>query len=184
MTIQANLLFNDRVFLERGESERAVRTLFNNFAQNLYRDVNCFTEHPITDFGIGFGPFYKTPDEAQFIVNLRNHLLLETGDTLRLLPGVPRDWLASGKTLSFERMATFFGPIGVNVTVGPKEIELTMRAEWRKAPGTLAVCLRTPDRKTPASVSLNGEPLPQPVWKGETLLLNHPSKSLCLTVKY
>ena len=104
MTIQSNLLFNDQAYLQRNEPERAIRGLFNNFAQNLYRDVYCFTEHPITDFGKGFGPFYKTSDEAQFITNLRNHLIREEGRSLYLLQGAAREWLAAGKALRFAGM--------------------------------------------------------------------------------
>ena len=152
MTIQSNLLFNDLVYLQRGESERAIRMLFNNFAQNLYRDVNCFSEHPITDFGLGFGPFFKTPDEAQFIVNLRNHLLREAGNTLYLLQGTPRAWFEAGKAIRFDNMATFFGPVSLSMRAEESAITLTVSASWRSAPEEIALYLRTPKGRPPVQV--------------------------------
>jgi hypothetical protein len=186
MTIQSNLLFNDEVYLERGESERAVRMLFNDFAQNLYRDVNCFTEHPITDFGLGFGPFFKTPDEAQFIVNLRNHLLLEEGDELCLLGGAPRAWLSAGKTLTFKDMATFFGPASLDLRVSEdgRTIDLSIDAKWRKAPRAIRLCLRTPGKEAPASITLNGDELPPTSLANEALTLENPPETIRLSLRY
>ena len=184
MTIQANLLFNDMLYLQRGESERAIRALCNNFAQNLYRDVNCFSEHPITDFGLGYGPFYKTPDESQFIANLRNHLLREDGDTLCLLQGACRGWLAAGETLSFERMASYFGPVSLRLAAEEDELRVTIQASWRNAPRQLALFLRTPDTRTPKSVTVNGVAIAPDAIDGEVVRLSTPAETLELIVRY
>ncbi len=184
MTIQSNLLFNDQVYLERGESERAIRMLFNDFAQNLYRDVNCFTEHPITDFGLGFGPFFKTPDEAQFIVNLRNHLLREKGNALCLLQGAPRTWFDAGKTIRFENMATFFGPVSCSMQAEKDAITLNVSASWRCAPEEIALYLRTPQGRTPVQVEINGAPLAGTSMEGDILRLQTPPEAFTLKVEY
>ena len=184
MTIQSNLLFNDQLFLQRGESERAIRTLFNNFAQNLYRDVNCFTEHPITDFGLGFGPFFKTPDEAQFIVNLRNHLLREENENLHLLQGAPRAWFAEGKTIRFSSMATYFGKVSCTLTAGKESFTLAMDAQWRNAPGEIVFHLRKPLPKAATGITMNDVNLPLSVLEGETIRLKNPPESFTLHVKY
>ncbi len=186
MTIQSNLLFNDLVYLQRGEPERAIRGLFNNFAQNLYRDVYCFTEHPITDFGKGFGPFYKTSDEAQFITNLRNHLIREDGRSLCLLQGASREWLGAGKTIQFSGMATWFGKVSLHVAVSEdgRTIRAEVSAQWRDTPETLLLFLRTPDGATPRSVRLNGLALGQEVLKADRLRLTNPAEWLDLTIQY
>ncbi len=184
MTIQSNLLFNDLVYLRRGESTHAVRALFNNFAQNLYRDMNCFTEHPITDFGLGFGPFFKTPDESQFIVNLRNHLLREEGDALYLLQGAPRAWLAPGKDICFEQMATYFGPVSFTLHAGEGTLEIAVDADWRTVPEEMVFFLRTPEGKAPVGATLNGKALPASAIDGETIRLKAPEGKLNLTVRY
>ena len=186
MTIQSNLLFNDLVYLQRGESERAIRCLFNNFAQNLYRDVNCFSEHPITDFGKGFGPFFKTPDEAQFINNLRNHLIREDNKTLYLLQGASQGWFAAGQSLRFEHMATYFGAVslGMSVAEDGRTIDVQVDAAWRTAPEDMVLCLRTHNRGTPKSVLLNGVNLGLKVYAGQKLTLAAPAQSMHLTVHY
>ena len=184
MTIQSNLLFNDQVYLQRGESKRAIRMLFNNFAQNLYRDVNCFTEHPITDFGLGFGPFFKTPDEAQFIVNLRNHLLREEDSTLCLLQGAPREWFIAGKTLRFENMATFFGPVSLSMQVEESTVTLNVTAKWRSVPEEIALYLRIPLEKAPVLAELNGVAISGEAEAGDVLRLKTPPETFTLKVQY
>lgn len=186
MTIQSNLLFNDLIYLRRGESARAIRGLFNNFAQNLYRDVNCFSEHPITDFGKGFGPFFKTPDEAQFINNLRNHLIREEGDALYLLQGAAQGWFAAGQTLRFERMATYFGVVSLHLGVAEdgKVIDVRVEAEWRTVPGELVLYLRTINGESPKAVLLNGAELGLEAYTDQKLTLASPAQALHLKVNY
>ena len=158
ITIQSNLLFNDLAYLERGEPERALRALFNNFAQNLYRDMNCFTEHPVPEFGRGAGPFFKTPDESQFIVLLRNHLVRETENGLNLLEGASRGWFGGGKKIEFEGFATAYGPVSFRTASSGTDItiEAEIKGEWRKTPEELNLYLRRPDKKTPVRVLVNG----------------------------
>ena len=158
-TVQSNLLFNDRVYLQRQQPSYAVRSLLNNFAQNLYRDMNCFTEHPIPEFGFGFGPFFKTSDEAQFLLNLRDHLLLEEGEELRLLPGCALEWLKEGEEISFENLSSWFGPVTFRygMKAGCLEAEGHLKGVWRKVP-RIRLLLRHPEGKLPSQVTLNGEP--------------------------
>lgn len=136
ITIQSNLLFNDLTYLKRDQPEYAVRALMNSFAQNLFRDVNCFTEHPIPEFGFGVGPFFKTPDESQFLINLRYHLLREAGDELHLLQGAARAWLAGGKEIVFKRLASAFGPVSLRVSMAADgaSAEVTLEGDWRRQP--------------------------------------------------
>ena len=146
----------------------------------------CFTEHPITDFGKGFGPFYKTSDEAQFITNLRNHLIREEGRSLYLLQGAAREWLAAGETLRFAGMATRFGKVGLEVTVSQdqKTIRATVDAQWRDTPETLVLCLRTPSGAQPRAVLLGGLALGGDAYDGEKLRLKNPAEHLELVIQY
>ncbi|MEA4998537.1 MAG: hypothetical protein VB087_04020 [Candidatus Limiplasma sp.] len=186
MTVQSNLLFNDLVYLQRDEPARAIRGLFNNFAQNLYRDVNCFSEHPITDFGKGFGPFFKTPDEAQFINNLRNHLIREDGQSLCLLQGAARGWFAPGQTLAFTGMATYFGRVSLRMAVQAdgRQIDVHWDAQWRDTPRKLVLSLRTPDGLTPRKVLLGGADLGLEALACEKLTLTSPAEKGHLTILY
>jgi len=186
IAIQSNLLFNDLVYLERKEPERALRALFNNFAQNLYRDISCFTEHPVPEFGHGVGPFFKTPDEAQFLVFLRNHLVKETASGLSLLPGASRDWFADGQELTFENFASAYGPVSLTSqsSVSQGEIRVWVKAGWRRAPLELSLYVRHPDRRIPAVVTVNGQPLGADCLCGDEIRLADPGRELAIIVRY
>ena len=167
-TIQSGLLPIVMIYLKRGQPEHAIRALFNGFAQNIYRDVRCFIEHPVAAFGLGAGPFYKTPDENCWINWLRNVLLMEirnpkceirneTGeDCLTIAPGAPRKWFAEG--FSAEGMATYFGPVSYSVSSDGDAITAIVRPPKRNPPALLEVTFRRPDRKPIKSVSVNGRP--------------------------
>ena len=184
IAIQSNLLFNDLVYLERDEPERAIRALFNNFAQNLYRDMNCFTEHPVPEFGHGVGPFFKTPDEAQFLVFLRNHLVRETKDGLALLSGAPRGWFAPGKTLRFEGLASGCGPVSVEAVSGADSSRVSVSAKWRRAPEALRVSVRRPDGRTPLRVTVNGEEICVDCVDKDAIIIRNPEEKLDITAEY
>lgn len=116
ITLQSNLLPNPLVYLRRGESKRAIRAFFNSLAANVYEDVRTFCEHPIRAYGIGTGPFFKSPDESAFIVWLRHLLILEDDDELHLLAGVPQEWLEPGRQIVVEQAASWYGPVDLKVT--------------------------------------------------------------------
>ena len=54
---------------------------------------------------------------AEFIRLVRHLLVMERGETLELLPGLPAAWLYPGATLRLERTPTRFGPISLDLTV-------------------------------------------------------------------
>jgi hypothetical protein len=160
-TIQSGMLPMVMIYLKRNQPEHATRSLFNGFAQNIYRDVRCFSEHPVSAFGIGFGPFYKTPDENCWINWLRNTLLMEKDDeTLVIAPGAPRAWFADGESFSAEEMATYFGPMSYRVTseAAKRRILIEIDPPHRNAPKWLSVRLRHPDGLPIKSITLNGSP--------------------------
>ncbi|MDM8004675.1 MAG: hypothetical protein QUV05_00780 [Phycisphaerae bacterium] len=128
ITLQSNLLPNPLVYLRRGQSKHAIRAFFNSLAANVYEDVRTFCEHPIRAYGIGTGPFFKSPDESAFIVWLRHLLIMEQGDELHLLAGVPEAWLAPGKQIVVERAASWYGPIDMKVASQdtPRQIVLEL----------------------------------------------------------
>ena len=163
IAVQSNLLFNDQAYLERGQPEYAVRALFNNFAQNLYRDMNCFSEHPIPEFGFGFGPFFKTSDEAQFLVNLRYHLLREEDAALHLLQGAAREWLEGGKSIHFDGLPTAFGPVSLALEMDETagRARAYLRGRWRRRP-LVVLHLRHGEGRPILRASLDEKPLPAP----------------------
>ena len=184
ITIQSNLLFNDLVYLERNEPERAIRALFNDFAQNLYRDMNCFTEHPIPEYGHGIGPFFKTPDEAQFLVFLRNHLVRETENGLALLQGASREWFAPGESIKLDGFASAYGPVSVVTENSAESSRVEISAKWRRTPGVLRVSLRRPDKKAAVRVLVNGSELCCGCVDGDVISIENPGEKLEIKAEY
>ncbi len=158
-TIQSGLLPMVMVYLKRDQPEHAIRALFNSIAQNLYEDVRCFTEHPVAAFGLGAGPFYKTPDENCWINWLRNVLLMEKGnDGLIIAPGMPREWLADGQEVNLQGMATYYGPMSYRMCAEPGRITAMVEPPRRNPPSFLEVRFRHPERLPMKGVSVNGQP--------------------------
>lgn len=184
ITIQSNLLFNDMTYLERNEPERAIRALFNNFAQNLYRDINCFTEHPVPEFGTGVGPFFKTPDEAQFLIFLRNHLMRESENKILILQGASRSWFAKGESVELNNLASTFGPVSLRTTADTDEMTVTVSSRWRKVPESISVFFRRPDMKSPIRVTVNGNQLESSCIKGDEIIINYPAEELDIRAEY
>lgn len=158
ITIQSNLLPNPLVYLMREQPQHAIRAFYNSFAANFYRDVRCFCEHPIACYGIGAGPFYKTPDEAAFLTWMRYLLLREEGGSLIIAPGTPRSWLEHGKQISCERMATYFGPVSFSIRSGADggRISATIDPPTRAVPDSIEVRLRHPRGLPVKQVTVNG----------------------------
>jgi len=160
ITIQSNLLPNPIVYLMRDQAEHAIRAFYNSFAANLYADVRCFTEHPILAYGIGAGPFYKTPDESAFLTWFRYLLLMEKNDALVLCPGTPRKWLEHGKEIKVEGAPTYFGPTSYRVVsdVDNGRIHVELQPPRRNPPARIVVTLRHPNKSAIKSVRVNGQP--------------------------
>lgn len=95
--------------LRRGEVSAFLKTYYNTMAALADRQTYTWTEHMFeaTD--------HKTHEEAWFLMQTRWMLLMEEADTLHLLRGVPRAWLADGRYIEFANMATYFGPVSLRV---------------------------------------------------------------------
>ncbi|MEW6745386.1 MAG: hypothetical protein AB1486_21755 [Planctomycetota bacterium] len=107
-------------------------------------------------------------------------------DTLLLLPGVPRHWLADGSAIRFERLPTAFGPTSVSVqsAAASGQIFVDLIAPKREPPHALKLLLRHPDSRPIESVELNGEAWARFDSTGETVDLPISEASLRLVVTY
>lgn len=157
ITLQSNLLPNTLVYLQRRQHDHAVRAFYNSLAANVYEDVRTFTEHPIRAYGIGQGPFFKSPDESGFIVWLRHLLIAEDGDDLRLMAGVPDAWVAPGRQMRVQDAPTWFGPMSMLVNAHDDRIQIDLEAPTRNPPDTIH--LRVPAPAPLQSVRVNDRPV-------------------------
>ena len=159
---QPNLLANCVANLRRDEVPQFLRVLFNTCAASYYRDTVCFAEW-VRKFGQGGGPVYKTPDETKFCNYLRNMLVFEEGDTLKLAMGVPGEWMTDGKTVRIARAATFFGPMDMKITSHAAQgfVTASLSLPARNPAAHTLLRLRHPDGKKMRKVTVNGKPWKQ-----------------------
>ena len=97
------------VNLMRGEVKAFLKAYYNTFAGLADRETYTFWEHYF------HASPHKTHEEGWFLMETRWMLCLEHGQTLRLLPGIPRSWLEDGKRIILEGVATYFGPLDLEV---------------------------------------------------------------------
>jgi len=114
ITLQPNLVNTPVVYMQRNQVPQALRALYNSFAVSYYTDVSAYTEW-VPSLGTGGGPFFKTSDEAAFLIFLRMMLVREQADRLCLNCGAPRRWLRTGAVTEVEQAPTYFGHIGFRI---------------------------------------------------------------------
>jgi len=131
---------HDWVHLQRGEVKAFLQTYYNGFAALADRETYTFWEHLF-----GGGP-HKTHEEAWFLMQTRWMLWLEAGNTLRLLPGIPRAWLESGKSIALANVASYFGPVTLHVEsqLDHGVIEATIECRSTRQPATIELRIPHP----------------------------------------
>lgn len=172
VTLQPCLLDTPTIYMARDEIPAALRSFWNTYALLIYPDAQCFAEWAPA-FGKGGGPLYKTSDESRFVMWLRQLMIWENGEELWFGRGVPRAWLADGKTVRIEGAPTFFGTAGlvIHSESASGRIRATVTLPMRNPAKTVWLRLRHPEGKRPTRVLVNGEPLAADRIRGEDICL-------------
>ena len=137
--------------LQRGEVKPFLMSYYNTMASLADRQTYTFWEHYF-----GASP-HKTHEEGWFLLQMRWMLWMEEGSTLRLLPAVPRAWLASGRSIELEDVATYFGHLTLRVESRlDKEGTIVASFERKGSPAPKAIELRLPHPDGRKAVSATG----------------------------
>ena len=128
--------------LRRGEVKAFLKEFYNGFSGLSDRETYTFWEH------YHHVSVHKTSEEAQFLLRCRWMLFLEDGRSLKLLPGIPSDWLDDGKKVSVKGAKCHFGLLNFEV-----KSEITLG----KISGTVE--LSDPPAEMPAKIMIR---LPHP----------------------
>jgi hypothetical protein len=131
------------VHLRRGEVKRFLKTYYNSLAALADREVFTWWEHFYHE-----SP-HKTHEEAEFLMQTRWMLYLEDGETLKLLQGIPRNWLAQGKRIEVKNMVSYFGPLSfcVESKVDEGSIEIKVTCDMDRNPKRLEIRIPHPQQK-------------------------------------
>jgi hypothetical protein len=103
-------------------------------AVRVFRDIerwssstHCWPEGTSVKTGEGAqGDMPQNYAGAEYLLLLRDMLLHEDGDTIKLTPAIPAEWTAPGKELAFERAPTFFGEMSFRIRSGAGGDRLTL----------------------------------------------------------
>ena len=139
---------HDYAHLRRGEVNAFLKTYYNGLTALADRETYTWWEH------FHHVSPHKTHEEAWFLMQTRWMLWLEQGETLRLLPGVPRAWLEHGKRIELRDVATSFGPASLTVRslVGDGMIEASVECPGDRRPHSVLVRLPHPECLKPRAV--------------------------------
>lgn len=126
-----------------------LNTYYYTVAPHFDHETGTFWEHY---FKVSV---HKTHEEGNFLMETRQMLYLEAGDTLRLLSVIPRRWMEDGKQIVLDSVLSYFGPVDLDVTsrVAEGEIRAHVSCPEARRPRTVTVRLPHPDGKKAAAVS-------------------------------
>jgi hypothetical protein len=97
------------IHLLRGEEKAFLKAHYNLLASIADRETHTWTEH-------FFGASPHSVDGLNwFLMDTRCMLYLEKGETLELLPGIPRSYLETGKRIDLKNVVSYFGPFSLHV---------------------------------------------------------------------
>lgn len=89
--------------------------------------------HPLTLRG-GMGDGHHGWAIADFLIAVRNLLLLEEGNHLLITPVLPEEWTAENNVIKVEGAATYFGEVDYTIAFGERTGTLVLSGDWRQAP--------------------------------------------------
>ena len=140
---------HDWVQLKLGLVRPFLKTYFNNVSALADRETYTFWEHvfQVTP--------HKTHEQGWFLMETRWMLYLEEGQTLKLLPGIPRNWMEDGKRITLKDVNSYFGPVSVQVHAEPKSgyIEAAISCNSRFKPQHVIIRLPHPEGKKAVRVT-------------------------------
>lgn len=132
-----------------GQVKPFLNTYYYTVAPHFDHETGTFWEHL---FKVSV---HKTHEEGNFLMETRNMLYLEDGDTLRLLNVIPRRWLEDGKKIVLDSVLSYFGRIDLDVTsnVAEGEIRAYVSCPEARRPSTVTVRLPHPEGRKAVKVS-------------------------------
>ncbi len=173
---RVNPLYGTRYVLDalrRDEPERALVSFYGMLAQGFTRQTLVAGEGstlaPVDPEGRFFYCPPNSAGNAHFLTTLRN-LLVQDWDldddgepeTLRLLFGTSRRWLADGNSIAVERVPSSFGPVTVRARsrLMSGEVLVTADLPTRQAPKRVLLRARVPEGWRVKGASVDGESIP------------------------
>lgn len=169
-------------YLLRDQIPNFLRGFFNTLA--AISDPETLTFQEELDFS--GGQPNKTHEEAWFMHQFRNMLLMEIGGDLFLARGTPRRWLEGRQQIIVRQAPSYFGPLSYQIqsSVRQRKIEATVNPPRRNRPANLYLRLRHPQRAPLKRVTIDGHEWKEFNRKEEWIKLPTESAELKITAYY
>jgi hypothetical protein len=125
-----------------------LKTYYTTFTALADRETYSFWEH------IYHVSPHKTHEEGWFLMQTRWMLYMESEDTLKLLPGIPRIWLNDGEKIELKNAWSYFGTFDLNVHSDLKNgfIEADLICDSERSPEIVILHLPHPEGLKPIKV--------------------------------
>ena len=154
--------FYAHAWLWAGRPDKAVDYLYA-FANHAAPTRVWREEQPLVGTHSAFlsGDMPHNWASAEFIRLVRHLLVLERGDQLELLPGLPEEWLVPGRPVHLERTPTRFGPVTLQVRLDDADvlrIDVERDGGWPRRPER--VLLHVPASWRTAAITVGEEAEP------------------------
>ncbi|MHB1452589.1 MAG: glucosidase family protein [Saccharofermentanales bacterium] len=163
--------------LRRGEVGAFLEEYYYNVSAHADRETYAFWE------GYNHTSPYKSHEQAWFMMRTRWMLYLEEGNTLKLLPGIPRDWISSSLPIRLIGMKCYFGEFDLRVVPDIENGEVTvffkLKQHMDSSLRKVMIRIPHPDRRKAISVS-EGEYDPE----NETVCITENLDELTVCAKF
>jgi hypothetical protein len=162
------------VHLRRDEAKAFLKSYYSAFTALADRETYSWWEH------FWHASPHKTHETAGFLMQTRHMLWMEEGQTLKLLPAVPRAWLESGKRIELKNVGSFFGNLSLSVESDLERGKIEAKVMCDSVRRPQRVTLRLPHPLGQKAVAVEGgQYLPEM----ETVILDEfqGSATVCLS---
>ncbi|MEO5893620.1 MAG: hypothetical protein ABIQ31_25425 [Ferruginibacter sp.] len=184
MVFQANLQNPVGIYLLRQEIPATIRGLYDNFVSCLFPDINAQTEE-YREWGRGSGPFYKCPDEARFISQVCDLLVVQKNEELWLAAGTPRRWLEAGQRIELKKAQTEFGEVSYSLYPGKGSETIIADIQLpATACSKIVLFVRSPFQKPVRNVKINGQDWKEWDAVKESIVIPQTAKNVQVVVSY
>lgn len=138
-----------RIHLKRNEVKPFLKAYYNTVSSLADRQTYVFWEH------FFHASPHKTHEEAWFLMQTRWMLYMEEGDTLKLLPGIPRRWLENGQRIEIVNAVSYFGPFSLTVVASSdgEQMEAKITFPSKRGPASVELRLPHPHHQKPSTVT-------------------------------
>ncbi len=144
--------------MQRGDARKVLLGFWSMLAYGMTRDTYSGVECTSIVNGANYWTLPHLYSCTQQLRLLRNMLLREDGDTLRIGNAIPRAWLTDGKKIKVDKAPTRFGATSFTITsaTAKDRIQINLTPPARKAPKLIHITLRHPSQAPIRSVLVNG----------------------------